>query len=111
MMKTARMQTIPHAANDNDLKNVEFKLHVSDLIEELEDGKKNLADITLVVVWDDDITGNPDAPSQYEVISIEDSTDRDSGFNRVNKCLFYRGTGIERQMIVMKDLVRSLRQT
>jgi hypothetical protein len=109
MMKTASMQAIPRPTNDNDLKNIEFKLLVSDLIEELEDGKKTLAELTLIVVWEDDITGNPNAPSQYEVIPIEDSSDRDSSFNRVNKCLFYRGTGIERQMIVVKDLVQALR--
>ncbi len=58
---------MPSRINWPDLKIVEFKTYLSEIIEDFVAGKKSLQDIDLLVVWDDDY----DEESEYIVSSLE----------------------------------------
>ncbi|MHA1331609.1 MAG: ATP-binding protein [Candidatus Hodarchaeales archaeon] len=58
---------MPSEIRWRDLKIVEFKLKLSDLIEDFVNEKKFLRDIDLVVVWEDDYNGD----QEYTVSSLE----------------------------------------
>lgn len=110
MMKTKNMTYVPKANNDDDLRQVEFKLRLSQLVDELEAGVKNLKEMTLIVVWEDDISGLKNNIYEYEVIDLEDSKDHDKGFFGVKKVLVNSLDGIERQIFVMKEFIDSIKQ-
>ncbi|HWT02590.1 MAG TPA: ATP-binding protein [Pyrinomonadaceae bacterium] len=55
---------------DDDLMNLEFKVKTIDLIDDFENGVKDLAEIGLAVIWDRTL---PLGTSKYHILDIEDS--------------------------------------
>lgn len=106
MIKTENMPSIPTPTNDSDLRYVEFKLRLSELLDDLENKDKVLKDMTLIIVWENDVT---DLYEEYDVIDLEDSKDKNSGFFGVKKCLMNRLDGIERQVFIMKEFISDLK--
>lgn len=104
MIKTGNMSLIPIPNYDSDLRNVEFKLRLSQLIDDLENKDKVLKDITLMIVWENDVIDS----EVYDIIDLDDSKDRTSGFFGVKKCLMNRLDGVERQIFIMKDFINDL---
>jgi anti-sigma regulatory factor (Ser/Thr protein kinase) len=89
---------------DRDLWTLEFKVSLDDLISDFVGGDKNPRDIHLIVVWDREITYHPD----YQVISIDESSDVDSHLDRVEYALDCKQDRREIQVIVLKDVVAAL---
>lgn len=111
MIKTPNMSSIPNPSNDSDLKFIEFKLRLSELLDDIENKEKELKKMSLIIVWEDDISGSAVKPEEYEIITLEDSKDKDSGFYGVKKCLVNRLDGTERQVFVMKEFLENLTHT
>lgn len=110
MIKIAGMKAIPTPNNDSDLKTVEFKLRLSELIDEIEDRTKELKKMTLIIVWEDDAFDSKDKPEEYEIISIDESEDKGKEFYGVQKCLVNKLDGTQRQIFVMKDFIEKLKR-
>ena len=108
MAKLETQSSIKKANSDNELGIVEFKLRLSDLIDELDNDKKVLKQINLVIVWEDDFAQFPKYEGDYEVIDLLHSKDKDKGFYGITKCLRNRADGTERQMMVVKEFIKSL---
>nr|WP_241426047.1 ATP-binding protein [Clostridium beijerinckii] len=68
---------------DADLMNMEFKINLSDLIKDFEDNTKNMSDLSLVVIWNNDFTIN----SNYHMVDIESSVYEWVGINGIKDVL------------------------
>ena len=111
MIKLQNMKEIPTPYNDADLKTIEFKLKLSALLDDFENGDKDLKDITFLVIWEDDISNTDKMPENYGVIDIDESKDAERSSFGVKKCLIRKTDGIEKQMFIMKDFITSLNTT
>ncbi len=106
--KLSSQDEIPPPQTDNDLHNLEFKVHLADLIKDFEEGTKNPQNIQLVVVWDRRLRGkqHPD----YQVNEIAQTAEEDRRFHRVQHVLKCNRTQRNIQLIVLKDLLKQLAQ-
>jgi hypothetical protein len=111
MFKTEKMTSIPIPNNDKDLQNVEFKLRLSQLLDDIDSGLKEFLEMNFIVVWEDDISSSPNNSYEYDVISLEDSRDKDKGLFGVKKVLWNKNNGNERQIFVMKDFIEELKKS
>lgn len=68
---------------DNDLLNIEFKVNISDLIKDFEYGDKNIEDLSLVVVWNNNLQNS----SKYFLIELDSSSYDWIGINGVKDIL------------------------
>ena len=103
-MKLSNQNQIPEPSNDSDIKNIEFKLKITNLIADFDDDIKDLNDLALIIVWENDFIEHPD----YDMINIENSNDTDRRIDGVTKCIVDRSTGKEVQVLVIKEFLDSL---
>lgn len=68
---------------DVDLMNIEFKINLSDLIKDFDDNSKEIADLSLVVIWNKDFSED----SKYHIIELESSEYDWIGINGVKEVL------------------------
>ena len=104
VMKLSNQNQIPEPSNDSDIKNIEFKLKITNLIADFDDDIKDLNDLALIIVWENDFIEHPD----YDMINIENSNDTDRRIDGVTKCIVDRSTGKEVQVLVIKEFLDSL---
>jgi len=98
----------PHS--DKDLHNIEFKVHLSDLINDFETGRKRSSDLSLIIVWEDDFDKvYPTGHINYEVISAENSTLlTEYPIKHVKKALRDRSTGNEIPILEIKQVIENI---
>jgi hypothetical protein len=90
-----------------DIKTAEFKFMVKGLVQDFESGKKRAVDISLLIAWDDDYTNtHPD----YEVISLTGTEIEDYRLDFVKTCLHYRQTGHKIQILLLKDVIKEIKE-
>jgi len=102
-MKIASYDRVPEPRSDADLRNIEFKLGLRDLINDFEEEVKLPNEVSLIVVWDDQLPSSTAA--DYEVVDIEHTADADRAMGGVSKCLICKRLGRSIQMLVIKDVV------
>ena len=100
---------VPEPHSDRDLNNVEFKVKLSSLIEDLDEGRKFLDEISLVIVWDNDFglefrRGHP----YYEIIPVENSKLEELNLEYVDKCIHDKRSGRLVPIIIVKDVLEKL---
>ena len=101
-IKLSYMSDVPVPAVDNDLRNVEFKLEVRDVIDDFETEIKFPGEIQLIVVWDDTISANV---TDYQVLDIDYTDDADRRMDGVEKVLHCKRHGRMIQLLVLSDFV------
>ena len=101
-IKLSNMAEVPIPSTDSDLKNVEFKLEVSDLIDDFEQDVKSPSEIQLVVVWNDTIKANI---TDYQVLDIDHTSDADRRIDGVEKVLHCKRQNRTIQMLVMQEFL------
>lgn len=90
--------------DDTKLKNIEFKIHASSLIEDFKDDMKEAKDLELLVAWD---IGKSNKSSEYDLYKIED-TELKKVFPRATWVIkSLQGKRI--QVILLKDIVDELK--
>ena len=104
-MKLSYQTDVPMPDVDNDLRNVEFKLDVNDLIDDFENEIKIPAELQLLVVWDDTLKASI---TDYQVLDIGYTDDVDRAITGVDKVLNCKRQNRMIQMLVMQDLVNKL---
>jgi hypothetical protein len=92
---------IPHA--DVDLRTVEFKIDLNDLIDDFEREEKSPLDIQLIIVWRDSLKADI---VDYQVVDIEYTGDADRAMAGVEKALDCKRHERRIQLFVMSDFVR-----
>jgi hypothetical protein len=99
----------PHS--DRDLSNVEFKVYLSDLIDDFEEGRKLSSDLHLIIVWEDDFDKKyPSGHLSYEVIPAESSTlFEEYSLEHVNKVLRDRRTATEIPILEIKHIIENIK--
>ncbi|MEM2146775.1 MAG: hypothetical protein QW279_15535, partial [Candidatus Jordarchaeaceae archaeon] len=99
--------------SDRDLSNTEFKVYLSDLIDDFDSGRKVIEGLNLIIIWEDDLDRQyPRGHIYYEVINIEDSKSlRDYRLSYVEKCLLDRRSGIEIPILELKRVIEELRRS
>jgi hypothetical protein len=97
--------------SDKDLHNVEFKVRLSDLIDDFETGRKTSSNLHLIIVWEDDFDEKyPSGHVNYEVIPAESSTLlKEYHLEHVNKVLHDRSIGTEIPILEIKDVVKKIK--
>ncbi len=105
VMKRSDQSSIIEPASDSDLRNIEFKLELTDLIDDFENEIKHPNEISLVIVWDD--TLKPGL-SDYQVVGVEYTNDADRTFHRVTKVLHCKRHNRMIQMLVISDVIAEL---
>lgn len=101
-MRIPTHEDIPEPSSDADLRNIEFKLQLRDLIDDFEEEVKFPNEVSLIIVWDDQL---PPTITDYEVVDIEHTPDADRAMAGVDKCLICKRVGRFIQMLVIKDVV------
>ena len=96
------MSEVPAPNADSDLLNVEFKLEISDLIDDFEHELKLPSEIQLVVVWNDTIKANI---TDYQVLSIDYTGDADRRIDGVEKVLHCKRQNRMIQMLVVQEFL------
>ena len=104
-IRLSHMDQVPMPNVDDDLQNVEFKLEISDLIDDFEHELKFPSEIQLVVVWDETIKS---AITDYQVLDIDYTPDADRRMDGVEKVLHCKRQNRMIQMVVVKELVAHL---
>jgi len=101
----------PHS--DKDLNNMEFKVYLSDLIDDFETGRKLSSDLHLIIVWEDDFDEKyPTGHLSYEVIPAESSILlKEYSLKHVNKVLRDRRIGTEIPILEIKQIVEDIRSS
>ena len=92
---------VPEPSSDADLRFVEFKLDINEIVDDFENETKMPQEISLLVVWDDTLKANI---TDYQVIDIEHSPDADRGMNGVEKILHCKRHNRMIQMLVINDI-------
>jgi hypothetical protein len=103
MMKLVSMSEIPNPNSDRDLQNFEFKLRLSDIIDDFESGKKRPGELALIIVWEDDQPNHPD----YQIVDVNQTPDRDRYMDKVDRCIITR-EGKSIQVLVLKDIIEHM---
>lgn len=84
----------------------EFKVQITDLISDFEEGKKNATDLKVVIAWVQDYSGtHPD----YEVIDIAGTNMEDHALEYVHSCLHQRSSGHMIQLLILKEIIDGIR--
>jgi len=97
--------------SDRDLNAIEFKVYLSDLVDDFEKGRKRAEDINFIIVWVDDfIQQYPKGHVDFEVINIEGTELESYAVPRVEKCLHARRTGTKIQILELKSIVEGLKE-
>ena len=104
-MKLSYQTDVPMPDVDSDLRNVEFKLDVNDLVDDFAKEIKIPAEIQLVIVWDDTLKSSI---TDFQVLDIEYTDDGDRAISGVEKVLHCKLQNRMIQMLVMKDFVNQL---
>ena len=104
-LKLSNMTELPAPSNDNDLRNVEFKLDIGDLIDDFENDIKSPSEIQLVVVWDDTIKTDI---TDYQILSIDYTDDSERRVYGVEKVLHCKRQNRMIQMLVLQEFVQNL---
>lgn len=91
---------------DEHVPRIEFKVHVSDLISDFEEGKKRASDLALVVAWVQDYQNTH---QDYEVIEITGTSLEDYGLQHVSQCLHQRSSGNLVQILVLRDVINGIK--
>jgi hypothetical protein len=107
-MKVASQPSTPVPQSDADLKNIEFKLQLRDLLVDFEEEQKNPMDISLAIVWSAAVPAS--FSSDYQVVDIEHTPDVDRAMDGVEKCLHAMRRGRYIQLLVVEDFIAKLRQ-
>jgi len=96
--------------SDNDLSTVEFKLHLSDLIDDLDQGRKRTEDMKLIIVWEDDFAQElPQGHMHFEVIGVQGTEIEDYCLPYVEKCLHDRRSASKVQILELKRVTDQLK--
>lgn len=106
IMKLSSQEAAPTPNNDADLRNIEFKLRLRDLISDFEEEAKFPSELSLIVTWEDSL---PPAMVDYQVVDIENTPDADRSMDEVTKCLHCKRHGRYIQLLVIKDVIDRLR--
>ena len=104
-IRLSNMNGVPTPNSDGELRNVEFKLELRDLVDDFENETKFPGEIHLIVVWDDTLSASI---SDYQVVDIEYTEDSDRRMDGVEKVLQCKWHNREIQMLVLRDFVSSL---
>lgn len=108
VMKLAGQTDFPQPKRDSDLKFFEFKLRLSQLLEDFAEARKDPRQLTLIVVWEDDFSAVKDRFSDYEVVDIEYTSDADRAMDGVMKCLDCKEHRRQIQMLVLKEFIEAI---
>lgn len=102
--------------SDNDLLNLEFKVNINDLLEELEDpaeDTKSFPELDLIVVWLGDL--NEDMRQRWRITGIDDRTEqrlrqRGANLGMIHSVIYDIGAETQHRVpiIVMKDVLEEL---
>jgi len=108
----------PRPHTDSDLQDVEFKVRISDLINDFDENIKNPMEIKLVIVWEDDFNQKyPKGHERYQIVDIVHPTREDweswSEFRPppVKKAVHDRDTGGLIYLLELKDVIAELRKS
>jgi len=96
--------------SDNDLSTIEFKVWLSSLIDDLDQGRKRTEDMKLVILWEDDFAKvYPRGHSHFEVIDTKGTEIEDYSLPYVEKCLHDRRSAAKVQVLELKLVTDQLR--
>jgi len=102
-------EDIPEPKSDRDLNNVEFKVKLSSLIQDLDDGLKILDEINLIIIWRNDFTEEyRRGHSYYEVIPIEGTEIENLSLNYISECLHDRRTGRKVPILELQKVIEKI---
>ncbi len=97
--------------SDNDLSNIEFKVRLSDLVDDFDEGRKSPGAIKLIIVWRDDFGSvYRKGHANYEVIGVAGTEVEDYALQFVERCLHDRRTGGKLQILELSKIVEKLKQ-
>jgi hypothetical protein len=104
--RRARARRDPEFTTDDNLYNLEFKLRASQLCADFETDEKDPRDIHLAVVWQRD-----DCGPKWKVLDVDASSSKSdaSDFPSVNYVLWDSVEGHEVQLLVLEELVASIK--
>jgi len=96
--------------SDNDLSTIEFKVRLSDLIDDIDEGRKRTEDMKMIIVWEDDFTqAFPHGHMHFEVINVEGTEIEDFCLPHVEKCLHDRRSASKVQILELKRVTDQLK--
>ena len=101
-MRIASQPSVPVPRTDADLRNIEFKLRLRDLVADFEDQVKVANEISLVVVWD---AGLPSNIVDYQVVDIEHTPDADRAMGGVTKCIHCKRDARYIQLLILPEVL------
>jgi hypothetical protein len=97
-------------SSDNDLSTIEFKLKLSDLIDDFDEGRKSPGEVKLIIVWQDDFARSyPRGHTNYEVVEIVGTDLEDYSLDFIEHCLHDRRTGGKTQILEVSRVIGTLR--
>ena len=107
MIKYPTLEDFQAPTIDDHIPTLEFKVFISDLISNFEEGDKKATDLSVVIAWDQDYdNSHPD----YEVIGITGTDIEDYGLEHINQCLHQRSSGHYIQLLILKDVIAGIRE-
>lgn len=105
VMKISNEPTMRAPTADGDLRNIEFKLELVEVINDFEEESKFPREISLIVLWDDSL---PRRIVDYEVVDIEHTPDAERAMDGVSKCLLCKRDSRFIQLLVLRDVIDQL---
>lgn len=88
---------------DSDLANIEYKISIMELINDIELGIKVMSEMHLVIVWDDVIASSV---TNYQYLDLDRSNYENVRITSVDKVIKSISTGDQIPVLTIKDLVR-----
>ena len=117
MLAPLKGQIPPRPHTDTDLHDVEFKVRLSQLIDDFDENRKNPLGLRLAIFWENDFDKEyPTGHERYQIVDIVDPTREDwvswSEFRPppVEKALHDRDTGILIYLLELKKVVDELKK-
>lgn len=98
---------LPSPQSDRDLNTIEFKVNLSSLIDDFDNGDKYLEEINLIVIWKDDfIEAFRERHPYYEVIPVKDTELEELNLSYIEKCIHDRRTGKKVPILELKEVLK-----
>lgn len=97
--------------SDRDLNTIEFKVNLSSLIEDFDNGDKYLEEINLIVIWEDDFNEVfRERHPYYEIIPVKDTELEELNLSYIEKCIHDRRTARKVPILELKQILNKLPQ-
>ena len=100
--------TWPTPRSASDLKTLEFKISLYELMKEFDDQTKSTSHIQLAIVWQDDYTNRSSRFPDYDVVNLALTPLDQHVIPVVGKCIHDRSSGEYVPLVIVKELVDNI---